>query len=69
MALQRKAASKELQLVKITNPCQELNMMFLTTARVTSPPLAKASKKFTEALHSVIPHSALTEFLGSNREF
>jgi hypothetical protein len=44
-------------------------MTFLTTTKVTTPPLAEASKKFAEALHSVIPHSALTEFLGSKCEF
>jgi hypothetical protein len=49
--------------------CQELNMTFLTMAKVTSPQVAEASKKFAEALHSVIPHSALTEFLGSSRDF
>jgi hypothetical protein len=49
--------------------CQELNMTFLTTAKVTSPQLAEASKKFAEALYSVIPHSALTEFIGSSCNF
>jgi hypothetical protein len=49
--------------------CQELNLQFLTSAHETMLQSAKPSKKFAEALHAVVPHTAMADFLGSQRDF
>jgi hypothetical protein len=48
---------------------QELNLMFLTTNRETTLMTTEPSKKFTEALHAIVPHNAMADFLGSQRDF
>jgi transposase InsO family protein len=46
---------------------QELNLMFLTTDQETTLTTTEPSKKFTKALHAVVPHTAMADFLGSQR--
>jgi hypothetical protein len=55
--------------LKTETPCQELNLMFLTTNRETTLTTTKPSKKFTEALHAVVPHTTMADFRGSQRDF
>jgi hypothetical protein len=49
--------------------CQSLNMSFLTSSLTTEQGMEEQSKKFAEALHEVVPHTAMTDFLGANRQF
>jgi hypothetical protein len=55
--------------LKTEMACQELNLMFLTTDRETTLTTTEPSKKFSEALHAVVPHTAMADFLGSQRDF
>ena len=55
--------------LKTEMACQELNLMFLTSDLETTPPTEAPSKKFAEALHAVVPHTAMADFLGSQRDF
>jgi hypothetical protein len=48
---------------------QELNQMFLTTDRETTLTTTEPSKKFAEALHAVVPHTTMADFLGSQQDF
>jgi hypothetical protein len=55
--------------LKMEMACQELNLMFLTTNSETTLTTTEPSKKFAEALHAVVPHTAMADFLGSQRDF
>lgn len=54
---------------KMEMACQELNMTFLTSDTETTFLTTEPSKKFAEALHAVVPHLAMADFLGANHNF
>ena len=47
---------------KMEMVCQELNMTFLTRTTEMTPQMEEQSKKFTKALHAIIPHTAMADF-------
>jgi hypothetical protein len=55
--------------LKMEMVCQEINLMFLTTDCETTLTTMELSKKFTKALYAVVPHTAMADFLSSQRDF
>jgi hypothetical protein len=47
--------------LKTEMACQELNLTFLTIDRETTLTTTEPSKKFAEALHAVVPHTAMAD--------